>query len=125
MIGILIFDSIARYLLLFYFLILSSNACSYLSLLHVMRHYEVPEGTGLRNRVKYYFYVMNVIYVLMILAAFIPGFAPACSNISTYPTILSLCNVLFLVNACFFWVMYKEDFFFSQSETEDEKCPII
>ena len=125
MIGILLFDNIVRYTLLFYFLVLSSNACTYLSLMHVMRHYENPEGAALRHRVRNYFYVMNVIYVLMFIVAFLPGLAPVCSDLSTYPTILYSGNVLFLVNACFFWVMYKKNFFFNLSDRFYEKSPLI
>ena len=125
MIGILIFDNTTRYIFLFYFLILSSNACTYLSLMHVMRNYEVPEGAGLKHRVKNYYYIMNVIYVLMIPVAFIPGLAPVCSNQRTYPTTLYWCNVLFLTNACFFWVMFKKNFFFNLSETDNEKTPLM
>ena len=125
MIGILIFNNIARYILLFYFLILSSNACTYLSLMHVIRQFEVPEGVGLKHRVRNYYYAMNVICVLMILAAFIPGLAPVCSDLSTYPITLYLGNVLFLINACFFWVMYKKNFFFNPLEKFYEKSPLI
>ena len=125
MIGILVFDNIVRYILPFYFLVLSSNACTYLSLMHVMRHYEVPEGEGLKRRTRIYYYFMNIIYFLMIIAAFIPALAPVCSDLSTYPTILYSGNVLFLVNACFFWVMYKKNFFFNLSDTFDEKSPLI
>jgi hypothetical protein len=127
MIGILIFDNTTRYIFLFYFLILSSNACTYLSLMHVLRHYEVPEGAGLRERVKIYYYIMNVLYVLMIPVAFVPGIAPVCTNFDTYPTALYWCNILFLTNAVFFWVLYKKNFFFplSSTDSDSEKSPLI
>ena len=69
MIGILIFDNIVRYIVLLYFLILSSNACTYLSLMHVMRNFEAPEGADLKKRVKSYYYFMNFSYGLMNFAA--------------------------------------------------------
>ena len=67
---------------------------------------------------------MNVIYILMILVVFIPGLAPVCSNLRTYPIILYVCNVLFLGNACFFWFMYKKNFF-NLSEIDNKKSPLI
>ena len=125
MIGILIFDNIVNYMLLFYFLVLSSNACTYLSLMHVMRNYENLEGAALKRRVRNYYYVMNVIYVLMCIVALILDFAPFCSNLCPFLTILYSGNVLFLVNACFFWVMYKKNFFFNLSDRFYEKSPLI
>jgi hypothetical protein len=68
---------------------------------------------------------MKIIYILMIIVVFIPGLAPVCSNLRTYPTALYWCNVLFIVNACFFWVMYKKNFFRNLSETDNEKYPLI
>ena len=125
MIGILVFDNIVRYILLFYFLVLSSNACTNLSLMHVMRHYEVPEGEGLKRRTRIYYYFMNIIYFLMVIAAFIPALAPVCSDLMSYPTTLYSGNVLFLVNACFFWFMFVKNFFFNLSEEVNEKSPLI
>jgi len=95
--------------------------------MHVLRHYEVPEGAGLRERVKIYYYIMNVLYVLMIPVAFVPGIAPVCTNLDTYPTALYWCNILFLTNAVFFWVLYKKNFFFplSSTDSDSEKSPLI
>ena len=125
MVGILIFESVFKRILLFYFLTLSSNACTYISLMHVMRNYEIPEGKALKNRVKKYYYMMNLIYFSMFLVTSIPSFTPVCSNLSTYPRIMYSGNVLFLVNACFFWIMYMNNFFFDLSEPVYQKSILV
>ena len=60
---------------------------------------------------------MNFIYFSMFIVTFIPSLTPVCSNLNTYPRIMYLVNILFLVNACFFWFMYIKNFFFDLSET--------
>lgn len=80
LVGILIFDFTTRYIFMFYILILSSNFVTYMAFLHVIRTAELPERLDLRKRTKYFYYLMNSLYLLMIPLAFIPGFAPVCSN---------------------------------------------
>lgn len=120
LLGILIFDFTTRYIFMFYILILSSNFVTYMAFLHVMRTVELPDRQKLRKRTKWFYYLMNSIYLLMIPLAFVPGFAPICSNLQPYPATLFYCNILFLLNSAYFFYLYYNKFFMEQFDEDTE-----
>jgi hypothetical protein len=122
LVGILIFDFTTRYIFMFYILILSSNFVTYMAFLHVMRTVELPQRLDLRKRTKWFYYLMNSLYLLMIPLAFVPGFAPICSNYKPYPATLFYCNILFLFNSAFFFYMHYNKFFLEKFD-EDIETP--
>ena len=98
----MIFDFKTQYIFGFFFLVLSANFTTYLSLMHVLRHLELPEGHAIRNKVNPFFLSMNVAYAAALILAFIPATAPVCSSLSIYPMSMFMCNILFLANSGFF-----------------------
>jgi len=82
----------------------------------VLRHYEVPEGAGLKKRVNCYYGLVCIFFIFFLSIPLIPSLAPVCSNIRVYPSTLNSSNLLFLLNAFYFWIMFTKNFFFKIAE---------
>lgn len=62
---------------------------------------------------------MNLLYSLALLFSVMPATAPLCSSLRVYPTSMFWCNILFLMNALFFFFMQWNNFFLQAAEQED------
>lgn len=112
---------------MFFFLILSSNFVTYYGLMEILRTLAFPEGKDMKEKVKHYFNIMNLLYFLMIPTALWIA-PPKCSNLNIYPASMYLLNVLFLANSVFFWYMQHNKFFMDLPEEkigDDEHTPMI
>lgn len=117
LVGILIFDFTTRYIFMFFFLTLSSNFVTYMALLYVIRSVELPKRQELKLKTKCYYYMMNLLYLLMIPLAFVHRIAPICTKEQPYPASLFYCNIFFLINSGFFFYMHHNKFFINDEDT--------
>lgn len=121
---LMVMDLSNKYIPVFFFLILSANYCNFMAFWLMLRHLPLIKGRSLRFRTKFYFIVMNLLYVGVAIMATIPGYRPVCSPMQTYPHVLTWAELLFKVNYCFHWVIYvRKEWFLQQIEEEhsDEK----
>lgn len=118
----IIFDFTSKYIYGFYFLILSANFTTYLAFMHVMRSQDTPEGPRMKAKTQRWFTIMNILYGLMLPLAVIPYTAPVCNSIMIYPGSMLACNVMFLLNAGFYFYARHYNFF---ADNADESAPLI
>lgn len=83
-----------------------------------MRNLELPEGHAIKEKIKPYYYTMNVLYGLAIVMSVIPKTAPICTSLAIYPLSMLWCSILFLANSGFF--MYCAFNNYLQTEVTDE-----
>lgn len=124
--AVVIFDFKTQYIFGFFFLILSANYTTFLSLLHVMRNLELPECHAIRKKVHPYFMGMNIAYAATLVMALIPATAPVCSSLSIYPMSMFMCNILFLANTGFFMYCAFNNYLQTPDSeaASDEKSPL-
>ena len=69
----------------------------------------------MRERTKWYFRVMYVLYALTLGLAFVPRFGPTCTADKLYPPCMNWTACLFIVNFIFHCVVScRKDYFLSE-----------
>ena len=114
-------DLRTKYIAGYWILILASNYFSFLGFYKILTVMPGTPGEVAKRRTKWYFRIMNGLYVIALLLAFLPRFGPYCTATKVYPPCLNWASMLFIINFIFHvCVACKRDFFFSAGETEEE-----
>lgn len=114
-------DLTVKIIPVFFVLILTANYFNFLGFWLILRNLPDVEGRHLRRRTKFYFYTMNVLYLLVVVMSFVPGFQPRCTDAKTYPYVMSWASFLFIINYLFHCVVNcNKDFFLKPDDVKPE-----
>lgn len=89
----------------FFVLIFLANYFNFVGFYFILRTLPCMEGRRLRRRTKIYFFVMNCLYLSVIIMSFFPTFWPVCTDEKAYPPVLNFASMLFIVNYIFHFVV--------------------
>jgi len=105
-------DMTRKYIAGFFVLIFLSNYFNFLGFYKILDSLPGAPGVALRQKTKYYFITMNVLYGLTLASAFVPRFGPFCTADKVYPACLNWTACLFIINFIFHVVIdCKKDYF--------------
>jgi len=79
------------------------------------------EGHEPRKRTRVYAWVMTMLYIGVVVMAFVPGFHPLCGSKKSYPYVMSWASLLFIINYIFHWVVYCNISYFLKPVAESEE----
>ena len=113
---LLAMDMTIKVIPVFFVLILLANYFNFIGFWYILRTLPCMEGRVLRRRTKFYFVTMNCLYVALIGVAFIPGMKPLCTDEKAYPYVLTLAQVLFVINYLFHLVVYNKKAYFIKDD---------
>jgi len=110
--GLITLDLTTKYIAGYWLLILCTNYFSFLGFYKILTNMPGRPGEMVKERTKWYFRVMNVLYFLALVLAFIPRFGPTCTATKVYPPCLNWAAMLFIINFIFHCVIAcKKDYF--------------
>ena len=89
----------------FFILILLANYFNFTGFFIILRTIPLMKGRTLRKRTKAYYWVMNFLYLAVIIMAFIPGLQPLCTDDKAYPYVMNFASMLFIINYLFHFVV--------------------
>lgn len=78
MILLLVFDLFAKYILLLYFMLLAANYASFWVFHYLVNHVHMAKGPELKKKFFPFSVMMNICYLLAIIAAFAPHIGVIC-----------------------------------------------
>lgn len=108
-------DFTRKYIAGFFVLIFLSNYFNFLGFYKILDTLPGEPGVVLRQKTLWYFRVMNVLYAVTLILAFVPRFGPFCSAEKVYPPCMNWIACLFIVNFIFHVVIdCNKDFFFAK-----------
>ncbi len=84
MITLLIFDMVAKYIILLYFMLLTSNYASFYTFNSLINHTHFKGGEIVQAKFKPFAIAIKVGFVIAIVAAFIPGINVRCTDEHQY-----------------------------------------
>ena len=99
----MVMDLTIKIIPVFFVLILAANYFNFLGFWLIMRIVPAFKGRSLRKRTTAYFLIMNIMYVAVVVLAFVPPFQPLCSPQKAYPYVMSWASLLFIINFIFQW----------------------
>jgi hypothetical protein len=100
------------------------------SLMYLLRNVETSEGIMLRKRTRVYNFLMNALYIFVMLAA-IFWLPPVCQNGKVYPHVFNWSAMCFIFNAVYHWIIHSMDYglYWEKSDNvkpeihdKDDKC---
>ena len=113
---LIVLDMYKKLIAGFFILIFFSNYFNFVGFYKILDHLPGQAGIQLRDKTRWYFIVMNVLYALTLLLAFIPMFGPECRANKVYPACMNWTANLFIINFIFHCVIkYNKDYFFKPS----------
>ena len=98
---LLAMDLTIKIIPVFFVLILSANYFNFIGFWLILRNLPSVQGRSLRKRTKLYFLVMNLLYLLVVALACVPGFQPKCTDKKLYPYVMTWASFLFVINYFF------------------------
>jgi len=98
-----------KYIVAFFVMTLLANYMNFWSLMYLVRNVETTEGVALRRRTKVYYYVMNALYIIVILVACFL-YQPICKAGNVYPVVFNWSAFLFIFNALYHWIIHSMDY---------------
>ena len=114
-------DFTAKIIPIFFVLVLLANYFNFIGFWYILRTLPCISGTILRRRVKYYFYTMNSLYVIVIIIACIPGMRPLCTDDKEYPYVMNFAMMLFNINYVFhFYINCNKGYYTSEAGAEPD-----
>ena len=89
----------------FFVLIFLANYFNFVGFFYILRTLPCMEGRRLRRRTKFYFAIMNCLYLSVPVIACFPSFWPLCTDEKAYPPVLNFASMLFIVTYIFHFVI--------------------
>jgi len=115
LIGLIALDMTTKYIFGYFILILASNYFNFLGFYKILDTLGGAPGEALRQKTGWYFRIMNGLYALTLLLAFVPTFGPYCTSEKVYPPCMNWAASLFLINFVFNCVIScKKDYFLGE-----------
>ena len=110
-----------KYIAGYWILILASNYFSFLGFYKILTAMPGRPGEVVAEKTKWYFRVMNVLYLFSFVLAFVPRFSPTCTATKVYPPCLNWAAMLFIINFIFHVVVScKKNYFFDEGSIVEE-----
>ena len=105
----------ATYIAGFYALCYICNYCSFVGFYYILKNLPGEPGMKLREKTRWYFITMNVLYAISLLLAFVPRFGPTCTSEKIYPACMNWISCLFIVNFIFHCYMnWGKNYYFEE-----------
>ena len=100
-----------------------ANYFNFLGFQKIIDNLRGAPGVALRQKTRWYFITMHVLYLLTLLLAFLPRFGPTCEADKVYPPCMNWTACLFIINFIFHMIInFRKDYFFHMgSITEEEE----
>lgn len=107
MMSLLVFDLFAKYIVLLYFMLLSSNYVSFYVFNFLISSNHLKHGSEVKRKFAPFALVLNICFVLAIIACFLPSIGVKCTDAQQYPHtffFVIICHLFFsaLVQV-FYW----------------------
>ena len=113
---LIVLDMYKKLIAGFFILIFFSNYFNFVGFYKILDHLPDQARAQLKAKTRPYFIVMNALYALTLLLAFIPMFGPECRANKVYPACMNWTANLFIINFVFHCVIkYNKDYFFKPS----------
>lgn len=110
MIGLIFFEFGQKFIFAFFIMILVSNYVNFMCFTLMLRNLPTPEGKFLKDKTRWYFIGMHVLYAACIGMSFTKTLGPFCKSDMLYPPVLSMAQCLFILNAITHIVFHKKDY---------------
>jgi len=114
--GLLKFEHGKKHIKGLFLLILFAHYINFQSFMTLIWQLKTAESEKLRERVRPYYYTMNVFYIICLVLSFNEYFGPYCSANKLYPRVMNFQAGLFLVNMCYHHYLHKKNYWLKWEE---------